>query len=325
MVDHVRVAVRPMGEEDLELIGGWLLQPHLARWWRDPPDEQLAAIRGRVRGESDCSTRMLIVTEGDRVVGWAQWYWWDDYPQAAVAVGARPGEAGIDYAIGDRAAVGRGVGRRLVGTLVRQVRRERPGAGVLVAPEATNVASRTVLELNGFHLVEVRPVASEPTDDPMAIYRLDADEIKIATSDDAEAIGALLDRFNREFDEPSPGPQALTARMAELIESGDTDVILAGAGPAGLAVLRFRPSIWTSGNECYLAELYVIPERRDLGLGWAIIHEALEQGRRRDANWMSIEVDEPDMAARHLYESLGFTNRSGGPDGPVMFVYEREL
>jgi len=39
---------------------------------------------------------------------------------------------------------------------------------------------------------------------------------------------------------------------------------------------------------------------------------------------MDIGVDEPDAAARHLYESLGFSNRSGG-DGDLMFVYERDL
>ena len=29
--------------------------------------------------------------------------------------------------------------------------------------------------------------------------------------------------------------------------------------------------------------------------------------------------------ARALYESAGFTNREGEPDGPVMLFYEREL
>jgi hypothetical protein len=40
---------------------------------------------------------------------------------------------------------------------------------------------------------------------------------------------------------------------------------------------------------------------------------------------MDIGVDEPDVAARQLYESLGFTNRISGPDGPLMYVYERDL
>jgi ribosomal protein S18 acetylase RimI-like enzyme len=55
------------------------------------------------------------------------------------------------------------------------------------------------------------------------------------------------------------------------------------------------------------------------------MHKAMNHAQRRGADWMSIEVDEPDTAARHLYESLGFTNHGAGPDGPVMFVYEREL
>ena len=71
--------------------------------------------------------------------------------------------------------------------------------------------------------------------------------------------------------------------------------------------------------------MFVIPERRDLGLGRAIMYEALEHARRRGADWLSIEVDEPDMAARHLYEGLGFSNHGDGPGGPVMFVYGRDL
>jgi RimJ/RimL family protein N-acetyltransferase len=39
-------------------------------------------------------------------------------------------------------------------------------------PEAANMASRRVLEKNGFDLVAVKTMDVEPTDDPMAIYRL---------------------------------------------------------------------------------------------------------------------------------------------------------
>ena len=131
--------------------------------------------------------------------------------------------------------------------------------------------------------------------------------------------------FNREFDEPAPAPSALAQRLRQLIEGGDTLVLLAGDGPDGLAVLRFRAAIWSTGLECYLAELYVTPARRGQGLGRALMEAALREARTRGAGTMDIGVDEPDLAARHLYESLGFTNRSGGADGPLMYVYEREL
>jgi ribosomal protein S18 acetylase RimI-like enzyme len=101
-------------------------------------------------------------------------------------------------------------------------------------------------------------------------------------------------------------------------------VLLGGDGPDGLAVLRLRASIWSAGLESYLAELYVTPAMRGRGLGRGLMEAALRTARERGADTMDIGVDEPDLAARALYESLGFTNRSGA-DGPLMYVYEREL
>jgi ribosomal protein S18 acetylase RimI-like enzyme len=149
--------------------------------------------------------------------------------------------------------------------------------------------------------------------------------VRLAGRDDASPIGQLLYDFNREFDEPTPLPSALATRLRELIQGGDTLVLLAGDGPDGLAVLRFRAAIWSAGLECYLAELYVTPAMRGQGLGRALMEAALREARVRGADTMDIGVDEPDLAARHLYESLGFTNRAGGAGGPLMYVYELEL
>ena len=113
--------------------------------------------------------------------------------------------------------------------------------------------------------------------------------------------------------------------MTDLIAGGDTIVLLVGESPDGLAVLRFRQAIWSSGLECYLAELYVRPPRRGHGLGRALMEAALREARTRGADTMEIGVDEPDLAARRLYESLGFSNRSGGSAGPLMYVYELDL
>lgn len=322
---HARVSVRPMDEADLTLVEAWLRQPHVARWWLTDTtvSEEIAEIRRRVRREADTATRMLTVCWDGRAVGWCQWYWWDDYPDEAADIGSRPGEAGIDYAIGEPELVGRGVGTEMIAALVRAIRRQRPGAGILVGPEEANRASRAVLERNGFRLEDVRRLASEPR--PIAVYRLARETVRLAEVSDAGVVARLLDQFNREFDVPSPGPVFLEERIAELIRGEHIDVLLGGAGPDGLAVLCFRPSIWSDALECYLAELFVTPARRDVGLGRAMMEEVLAHARRRGANIISIGVDETDAAARHLYESVGFSNRIGGPDGPCMFFYEREL
>jgi GNAT superfamily N-acetyltransferase len=150
-------------------------------------------------------------------------------------------------------------------------------------------------------------------------------EVRQATVDDTAAVGRLLDAFNREYDDFTPGPEALAERLRELLGGDDLAVLVVGEGPEGLAVLRFRPSLWSRALECYLAELYVVPERRGQGLGRALMEAAIEYARGHGADWMELGTSEDDVAARALYERFGFSNREGRPDGPVMYVYEREL
>jgi ribosomal protein S18 acetylase RimI-like enzyme len=146
-----------------------------------------------------------------------------------------------------------------------------------------------------------------------------------ATVADAAVIGRLLHDFNTEYDDPTPGPDRLAERIRQLLDGGDTAVLLAGAGPDGLAVLRFRPALWSEALECYLAELYVVPAARGRGLGRALMNAAIDFARDEGADYMDLGTAETDVAARALYESLGFSNREGKPDGPINYYYELEL
>ncbi len=151
--------------------------------------------------------------------------------------------------------------------------------------------------------------------------------VRLADGSDATVVGVLLDAFNREFGDPTPGARAMGARVNELLDADEITVLLAGPPqrPDGLAVARFRAALWTPGLECYLAELYVVPERRGRGIGRALMEATIEHARERGATYMELGTSQDDVAARALYESLGFSNREGRPDGPVNYYYERRL
>jgi ribosomal protein S18 acetylase RimI-like enzyme len=149
--------------------------------------------------------------------------------------------------------------------------------------------------------------------------------IRRAEVADAEDIGRLLHDFNTEYDDHTPGPEAMGKRIAELLGSGDVTVLVGGAGPDGLALLRFRPSLWSESLDCYLEELYVVPDRRGQGLGQALMVAAMDTARAEGAAYMDLGTAETDTAARALYEKLGFSRTEGKPDGPVNYFYEREL
>jgi ribosomal protein S18 acetylase RimI-like enzyme len=150
-------------------------------------------------------------------------------------------------------------------------------------------------------------------------------QVRLATVEDAEAIARLLRDFNLEFEEPTPEVEQLTESVHRLLKAGEITVLLAGDGPDGLSLFRFRPALWSEGLEAYLQELYVVPELRGGGIGRRLLERTIELARDRGADGIDLNTGETDAAARGLYESMGFTNREGGPEGPSMLFYEREI
>jgi ribosomal protein S18 acetylase RimI-like enzyme len=145
--------------------------------------------------------------------------------------------------------------------------------------------------------------------------------------DDADAVARLLRAFNAEYDDPAPPQELMAERIRVLLEHGDTIILVAGDPPIALSVTRFRPGLWSPNLEAYLAELYVVPELRSQGIGRALMDETMVVARERGADTMELGTGEADVAARGLYESLGFTHTEHGPGGveTLSFFYEREL
>ena len=151
--------------------------------------------------------------------------------------------------------------------------------------------------------------------------------IRRAGAEDADVVARLLRDFNAEYEDPVPPQEEMAERIRALLAHGDTVILLAGEPACALSVTRFRPGLWSPKLESYLAELYVVPDRRGQGIGRALMEETMAAARAAGADTMELGTGEDDVAARALYESLGFDNHEHGPGGArtLSFFYEREL
>jgi ribosomal protein S18 acetylase RimI-like enzyme len=149
--------------------------------------------------------------------------------------------------------------------------------------------------------------------------------VRRATPDDAADVGRLLHDFNAEFGDDTPGPEVLAERAREMIASEEIFVLLGGDGPDGIALMYIRRQIFTGEPDAYLQELYVAPDKRGHGLGRALLEAAMDLARERGADHFDLTTSTDDAEARGLYESAGFTDREGSPEGPQMLYYERDL
>ena len=147
---------------------------------------------------------------------------------------------------------------------------------------------------------------------------------RIATREDAVSAAELLDRFNREFDAPTPGRVVLADRLRRLIPGGDVVVVLAGAPAVAVALLTLRPNVWHDGPVGLLDELYVLPSQRGRGIGAAVLHAVEDVCRRRGSALLEIAVDGQDADARRFYERHGYADRAPGQVQPQLY-YSREL
>ncbi|MCM6778341.1 GNAT family N-acetyltransferase [Nocardia sp. CDC159] len=148
--------------------------------------------------------------------------------------------------------------------------------------------------------------------------------VRRATPGDAALVARLLDDFNREFDTPTPGPEALAANLRRLLAVDELCVLITGEPAAGIAVVTFRPAVWYEGPVALLDELYVRPHLRNNGFGHALLEAACALARSRGAESLEVNVDGVDFDARRFYEAHGFRNIEPGAPEP-MYYYYRDL
>jgi GNAT superfamily N-acetyltransferase len=145
---------------------------------------------------------------------------------------------------------------------------------------------------------------------------------RLATVTEAGTVACLLDRFNREFDTPTPGVAVLTARLQRLLAGPSMFAILTGESAVGVALVSLRANAWYDGPVALLDELFVVSEHRNRGRGMQLLRAAEAEVRRRGGEVLEINLDGQDADTRRFYRRHGYTNVEPGQTEPMLYYYK---
>ncbi len=145
MADELRL--RKLKDRDVPLFKKWLSEDHIARWYQDPPAwiEEIENRHGQFNW-----IRHYIAVLGGQDIGFGQFYeykyggenWHKDIePEGACS---------IDYLIGEKEHLGKGLGSGIVRLLAHAVFALPEAQRIIVRPDPGNKASCRALLSAGF-------------------------------------------------------------------------------------------------------------------------------------------------------------------------------
>ena len=139
---------------------------------------------------------------------------------------------------------------------------------------------------------------------------------------DLDDVVRLIAEFRDWWGKRDPSEESIRVTAARLLDDDRTEFLLAfdhDNRAVGICQLRYRLSVWTGVDDCWLEDLFVTEAARGGGHGRQLVEAAFESARARGCRRMELDVNEQNTDALHFYESLGFTTEPK-PSGRTLFV-----
>jgi GNAT superfamily N-acetyltransferase len=145
--------------------------------------------------------------------------------------------------------------------------------------------------------------------------------LRPATPADAEALAAMAIAFRNHLERAIPTDAQFQASISTLLASGDAAFYLAleGEAPIGYVLQRFRYSMWASGLEATIEDLFVAPSHRQQGTGRRLIQFAVDAAATKGCATVCLDTNENNRASTKIYTDLGFNAVSKRWQGRQLF------
>ena len=153
-----------------------------------------------------------------------------------------------------------------------------------------------------------------------------ANHVWLAEERDLDEVTALIAAFRDWWGKDVPADESIRATVRTLLRDPMTEYLLATPAPGeaacGVCQLRYRLSVWTGTEDCWLEDLYVAGDARRSGIGRSLVAAALESASARGCRRVELDVNEENTAALGFYRALGFSTEPK-PPGRTLFLARR--
>jgi ribosomal protein S18 acetylase RimI-like enzyme len=136
---------------------------------------------------------------------------------------------------------------------------------------------------------------------------------------EAGALAALVAAFRDHLRARAPTDEEIRRQLPRALADPAIEFGCAwlGGEAVGYTQTRFWTSLWASGTEAQLDDLFVVPSARGRAVGRALLRHSLTRAEARGATRFSLNTNERNEAAQALYRSEGLSPQSHAlyPDG----------
>ena len=126
---------------------------------------------------------------------------------------------------------------------------------------------------------------------------------------DLENLASLITIFRDHLAQQTPHKTAILASLRKLLAEDDVEFLVADIGDgitAAYTQTRYYYSLWSTGFEAQIEDVFVMPTERKKGIGARLVQRVVCRARERGCRLIALNTNECNALALHLYTKAGF-------------------
>lgn len=153
-------------------------------------------------------------------------------------------------------------------------------------------------------------------------------KMRKATIDDLESILTLVLGFRDYLNLESPSEIEFRNGLLNLFSGNDAEFYIVSNSKnaiCGYILLRYRFSIWASGLEARIEDLFVSPTDRQKGTGKKLVKYAIQKAAEKGCVTICLDTNENNPVTMNMYTQLGFKAHKERWDNGRQLFFRRPL